>query len=139
MVVIFAGYPKEMKEFLERNPGLKSRIAYHVEFENYNPQQLLEIANLIAGEKGIRLSEEAQNYIIPIFESAVKAEDFGNGRFARNLVEQAILNQAVRLSKRDYSTVTSDELTTLTAEDFTNLAVDTVSEISQPKAKRIGF
>ena len=59
VVVIFAGYPDKMESFLQKNPGLRSRIAFHVPFDDYSTEELCGIAHLIAKGKGLNLSEGA--------------------------------------------------------------------------------
>ena len=87
-IVIFAGYPDKMEEFLNKNPGLRSRIAFHVPFDDYNSEELCEIAQLIAGEKGFKIEEGAIEKLANCFEIASKRSDFGNGRYARNIIEK---------------------------------------------------
>ena len=118
VVVIFAGYTKEMESFLSRNPGLRSRIAFHISFDDYTTRQLCDIAGLIAKEKGLRIDSDAKEVLAGIFEDARKEADFGNGRFARNIIERARMAQASRLVKMDYDKVTSEDIATLRAEDI---------------------
>ena len=90
MVVIFAGYPEKMGDFLQKNPGLRSRIAYHVPFADYSAEELCDIAELIAKEKGLRPDRQAKERMTAIMEVIVmqKQDDFGNGRFVRNMIEK---------------------------------------------------
>jgi len=118
MVVIFAGYPDKMAEFLKRNPGLCSRIAFHVPFPNYSPFELHSILELMCEKQKVRIGHGAKEMLYHIFEIAVKQQDFGNGRFVRNLLESAKLRQASRLVKTDCTKITDDELLTLLPEDF---------------------
>lgn len=118
MVVIFAGYSKEMETLLSRNPGLRSRIAYQVPFDDYSPEELCSITELLAGEKNLALGEGVKEKLFPIFEQAARQPDFGNGRFARNLLEKARMKQAGRLVKMEYGDVGETELRTLLPEDF---------------------
>ena len=118
IVVIFAGYPKEMEKFLARNPGLSSRIAYHIPFEDYSPEELYEIAELTAEKSGVTLSDDVREKLIPAFQKAVGQTDFGNGRYVRNLMEQARRKQSLRLLREDPDTLTRAQVTTLTAADF---------------------
>ena len=118
MVVIFAGDPKEMEAFLARNPGLRSRIAFHLPFEDYSARELYQIARLLAEEKGMSFAPQVEEKLIPIFQDALQTEGFGNGRFARNLVEQAQMKQADRLMRCDLDCLTKDAVTTLLPEDF---------------------
>ncbi len=118
MVVILAGYPDEMEELIERNPGLRSRIAFHVPFADYDEEELYGITKLIAEEKGLRLSSGVKKKLMPLFADARETEDFGNGRYVRNMVEKAQMRQASRLIRMDCEAVTDREIATLRAEDF---------------------
>lgn len=133
-VVIFAGYPDKMESFLNKNPGLRSRIAFHIPFDDYSASELCDIAGLIASEKNLKLSDEALRKLEYIFESARVKADFGNGRFARNIIEKAKMEQANRLMKMDLNTITDDDLKTITAED-----IDCPGNNSSDKKSRIGF
>lgn len=118
VVVIFAGYPDKMEEFLQKNPGLRSRIAFHVPFADYSTDELCEIAKLIGRGKGMCIAEDAIEKLKIIFDNAKSQSDFGNGRYVRNVFEQAKMNQATRLIELDFDTITDAELSTITAEDI---------------------
>lgn len=96
-VVIFAGYPDKMQGFLDRNPGLRSRIAYHINFKDYSIDELLQILELQAKENSLRLDPEAVSKAKNIIGQALSRKDFGNGRFVRNLMESARVNQVSRI------------------------------------------
>ena len=117
-IVIFAGYKKEMQEFLNRNPGLNSRVAFHIPFDDYSSEELLDITKLIAKQTGFSIEENAKAKLLKIFDEARKDESFGNGRYARNLVEKAKFHQADRLIKKDLQYLSDDDMTLLKAEDF---------------------
>ena len=117
-VVIFAGYKDEMESFLNRNPGLSSRIAFKIPFEDYSETELLDIIRLLAKEKDLVIDSEADEKLLDIFKTARRNANFGNGRFARNLLENAALRQASRISKEDADFVSDEEILTLRAEDF---------------------
>ena len=118
MVVIFAGYPDKMEGFLGKNPGLRSRIAFHIPFEDYNAEELCGIAELIAKDKGLTLSQDAVQKLGGIFKDAGTNDDFGNGRFARNIIEKAKMAQANRLLGMDFESVTDRDIVTICAEDI---------------------
>ena len=136
VIVIFAGYPEKMKKFLERNEGLRSRIAFHVDFPNYNANELLQILQLMAKNKGFELNPEIENHCKEIFAKVCNKEDFGNGRFVRNLLEQALLKQSQRIvTENEGKEIGRDALLQLKVEDF---AVNVVSQYTDNK-KAIGF
>ena len=118
LVVIFAGYPDEMEKFLDKNPGLRSRIAFHVPFADYSAEELSDIAKLIGKQKGIVFSDDALEKLRAVFEAARLQPDFGNGRYARNAVEQAKMNMASRLLTTDLAAVTKETLTTIEEADI---------------------
>ena len=99
LIVILAGYTKEMKDFLEANSGLKSRFANIIEFWDYTGEELMLIAKSIAKGKDYVIAEDALRPLQDYFTLIQSRNDpnSGNGRLARNLVEDAILNQSKRL------------------------------------------
>ncbi len=117
-IVIFAGYPDEMEDFLSRNPGLRSRIAFHVHFPDYNEDELMDILKLTIKNRSMLLSAEAEESARSIISGAAKTSDFGNGRFIRNLTEKAVMQMSQRLAYKNYDTLTDSELVTLQPEDF---------------------
>jgi SpoVK/Ycf46/Vps4 family AAA+-type ATPase len=133
VVVIFAGYPDKMEGFLEKNPGMRSRIAFHVPFADYSSTELCQIAEMLSKKNGMKLEKEALDKLEGVFEAARSNTDFGNGRYVRNIFEQAKMNQASRLLEKDFDDITSDEITTITAEDIV------IPEVKKGEMRRIGF
>ncbi len=118
-VVIFAGYTDRMEEFLSKNPGLRSRVPYRIRFEDYSVGELVEIAGLEAGNKGYTIDGEAIEKIKRICSSAINSDEFGNGRFCRNMIERAEVKHAARIMKAAEKRKPSKKaVTTLTADDF---------------------
>lgn len=115
LVVILAGYEKEMGEFLKSNSGLKSRFPNVVNFEDYTPAEMYEISLITAKSKGYRIDEECEEGLLKLFEkSQIKGKnDSGNGRLVRNVVEAAILQQSKRIAKDN-----DTDLELLTSADF---------------------
>lgn len=98
-VVIVAGYPTEMEEFLNSNPGLKSRFNKFFEFKDYDALNLQSILEKMCEEGGYQLTEEANAYAASLFQFLVskKTKNFGNGRVVRNIFEKIISYQANRV------------------------------------------
>lgn len=117
-VVIFAGYPDKMEGFLNKNPGLRSRIAFHIPFEDYNPQELCDIAALIAKEKGFSLSSDALQKLKNVFGTVCMQSDFGNGRYARNVIEKAKMAQANRIVQMNFDKITDEDIFTICDTDI---------------------
>ena len=99
LVVILAGYTKEMQLFLSANSGLASRFPNQIEFPDYTGEELYRITLSIAKSKGYNLDESCRDVLIQWYDEqqAADAATNGNGRMARNVLEKAILNQARRL------------------------------------------
>ncbi|MDF2679051.1 MAG: family ATPase [Brevibacillus sp.] len=118
-VCIIAGYNEEMDSFLELNPGLPSRFPIHIKFADYEVEELLDIANLMAKNKEYDLSKEALEKLRRRLSAVVGnpfQENFSNARYVRNSIEKAIRVQAVRLLK--IYEPTREDLVTLKSEDF---------------------
>ena len=133
VVVIFAGYPDKMESFLQKNPGLRSRIAFHVPFADYDSAELCRIADMISKKNGMKIEKEALDKLGKAFDIAKSEGDFGNGRYVRNVFEQAKMNQASRLLEKDFDSITTDEVLTITADDIV------IPEMKKCEKRRIGF
>ena len=119
VIVIFAGYPDKMKYFLDHNEGLRSRIAFHIDFPDYTADELTDIFKLMAKKRGYNITDDVVEHCRKIFKRVAKKKNFGNGRFVRNLLEQAWLKQAQRIVKENEGgTVTKDDLISFKVEDF---------------------
>ena len=99
LAIIVAGYPDEMKRFLDSNNGLKSRFKHHYEFRDFIPQELNAIAEYAAEQQGVTLNIEARARLEEVIVKAYRARDktFGNARFIHDLVEKAKIRMALRL------------------------------------------
>ncbi|RBM17253.1 ATPase [Prauserella sp. PE36] len=117
VAVIVAGYTGEMREFLDANPGLASRFAKNIEFENYSPEQLVRISARIAGGDDYRLTEDLDSALLEWFAHVERDDNFGNAREARKLLERMRKSQSTRLRALGRRP-TRDDLLTLTLDDL---------------------
>lgn len=99
LIVVVAGYTEKMQEFLDSNPGLRSRFSKHLHFDDYDPQQLTCIFQAFCRKADFQLSPAAEKELAGIFEilSINRNETFGNARLARNLFETTVNKQANRI------------------------------------------
>lgn len=115
MIVILAGYPKEMEDLFAMNAGMRDRVRYVVEFPNYTREQLLEIFLRIS-RKHFKISEDytehAEQFFSSLPEKYITSRSFGNARFARNLYENAWAHAIRNIGNESTSDIV------LTAEDF---------------------
>ena len=135
VIVIFAGYSEPMKHFLARNPGMESRIAFHVEFEDYSTDELCGITRLMLSNKQMTITDAAMEKLKNIYDIARADSSFGNGRFVRKMLEEAEMNLAERVSQLNESEITEILITTIEERDIPDAPV----EKKQPERKRIGF
>ncbi|NHC41060.1 AAA family ATPase [Bacillus sp. MM2020_1] len=116
LVVVIAGYTKEMETFLKANPGLKSRFPYITEFPDYSSEEMLEILLVMAEAKDFTIDPAISGELLTLFDQKQISgrNDSGNGRLVRNLLEEAIRKQAVRLNKEE----NHKDFKLLIAQDF---------------------
>ena len=116
LVVIFAGYNKEMDAFLKSNSGIVSRIGYTMQFNDYSLEELIEILKSMFKKSGFFIDEGAIEAATKVIEEYRHSEGFGNARFVRNLYEKAIIKHATNTanvkSKKALKTITAEDITT---------------------------
>jgi probable Rubsico expression protein CbbX len=117
LVVIFAGYADRMNQFFASNPGLGSRVAHHIDFPDYDVDELVAIADLMVARDGYVLSEPTRPVLREYLERRIRQPRFANARSVRNALDRARLRQANRLVAQS-GTVGRDELMTLEAPDL---------------------
>jgi AAA+ superfamily predicted ATPase len=140
LVVIVAGYPRLMHEFLDSNPGLRSRFARELVFPDYSNDELVAITRRFVADNEYRLADGAEAELRRIFERAPRGEGFGNARYARTIFEQALNAQALRLagvSGAPLGRLDAGALTSLTADDFATAAgaLAESAEVSPPRRR----
>lgn len=118
LIVIVAGYSDLMKDFINSNPGLKSRFSKFIHFEDYTPEEQLSIMEKMCGEQEYNMTDKAKEYVLAQFRDNCqrKDENFANARDVRNYLEYAITRQATRLI--EVANPTREQLLTLEQEDF---------------------
>lgn len=123
LVLVLAGYTKEMSDFIDTNPGFKSRFNRYISFPDYTPDELFEIFESSCKKLDYRLTQDAKAKLKSVFENAYSTRDksFGNGRFVRNVFEKALEQQANRIAKE--SNLTKEILTTIKVEDIAEIGV----------------
>jgi probable Rubsico expression protein CbbX len=118
LVVVLAGYKDKMDRFFQSNPGMRSRIAHHVDFPDYRPEELLAIAELLLADQNYRFSPTAREAFTRYLKLRMTLEHFANARSVRNALDRARLRQANRLFGRRTGPITREDLMTLDAEDI---------------------
>ena len=116
LVVIFAGYTKEMQDFLNSNSGITSRIGYTLEFDDYTTDELIEIFKGFMTKAGFIVEDEAIDYLREIIEENRDMKNFGNARFVRNIYEKTVVRHASNVKdkkqKKILKTITKNDINT---------------------------
>jgi len=117
LVVILAGYKDRMDEFFASNPGMASRVVHHIDFPDYTPEQLMEIAQRMVERQDYRLSPAAEQAFREYLERRMQRPRFAHGRSTRNAIDRARLRHASRLFNSG-KPLGHDELMTIEADDI---------------------
>lgn len=121
LAVIVAGYPEEMKRFLESNPGLRSRFKHKYEFRDFLPQELNVIAQYSCDKKDVELTPSAEEYLQDMIIKAYRDRNrtFGNARYVDDLIEKSKINMALRIMqlKEQKLKISKDQLRIIQLED----------------------
>jgi len=131
LVVILAGYADRMARFFECNPGFSSRIAHHIDFPDYEPGELMQIAGLMLERMGYRFDAEAHAVFERYLEARMKQPHFANARSVRNALDRARLRHASRLFGH-IAGADRDTLSTIRAEDILASRVLQTAEAAMP-------
>ncbi|NNF95330.1 MAG: AAA family ATPase, partial [Halobacteria archaeon] len=118
LVVILAGYKDKMDRFFHSNPGMRSRIAHHIDFPDYHPDELLAIAKLMLAEQNYQFSDKGEKTFANYIARRMTMEHFANARSVRNALDRARLRQANRLFANSGKKLTKHDLMTIEAEDI---------------------
>jgi probable Rubsico expression protein CbbX len=121
LVVILAGYKDRMDTFFQSNPGMSSRIAHHIDFPDYNENELTQIAGKMVGSMNYQLDADAEKAMQEYIHLRKQQPHFANARSIRNALDRARLRQANRIfqqAMQGSATVTAEELSTISADDL---------------------
>ncbi|MFI5221108.1 MAG: AAA family ATPase, partial [Bacteroidia bacterium] len=124
LAIIVAGYPEEMRNFLESNPGLKSRFNMYYDFPDYTPQDLMRIAEYSAEKRSILFSPDAKDFLYKKLVDSYRDRDksFGNARYVNSLIDESKMNMGLRLMQNtNPNELNKEELSTINAEDITKI------------------
>ncbi len=126
-IVIAAGYTEEMKKFIESNPGIQSRFTKTILFEDFNPDNLIEVTERIIEKEGLKLSREIKKQLHKYYTEIYRNRDknFGNARVVRNIVENAKQKRLIRLADLPPEERSKEENHFLKIEDFDILVKET--------------
>jgi SpoVK/Ycf46/Vps4 family AAA+-type ATPase len=118
LIVIVAGYPDKMEEFLDSNPGLQSRFNKYINFDDYSPEELMDIFRGMCKKNGYKPTEDAEEKVKQMLEflHETRSDSFANARTVRNLFEKLLTIQADRLAEKE--SVSDEELSLITEEDL---------------------
>ena len=122
LMVIVAGYPEPMDKFIASNDGLKSRLKTRIDFEDYSPEEMLEIFKKTVSSSGMILASGVERMALAYFGIKSKEQGFGNARGVRNTFEDLKEKQGSRVSALDFSTLSDQDLQTISKEDFEALS-----------------
>jgi len=118
LVVIFAGYKDRMDNFYESNPGLSSRVANHVDFPDYTPEELIQIARMILAEQQYRMTDDAEAALLDYIEKRSKLPLFANARTISNAIDTARMRHANRMFNSGGAILTKSDLVTIQVDDI---------------------
>jgi len=118
LVVIFAGYKDRMDSFYESNPGLSSRVANHIDFPDYTPDELIQIGRLILDEQQYRMTAEAEGVLLEYVSKRKDLPLFANARTMANAIDTARMRHANRMFNSCDKILTKADLVTIEAEDI---------------------
>ena len=118
LVVILAGYKSKMDRFFQSNPGMRSRIAHHIDFPDYTEEELFAIAKLMLAQMNYRFSPEAEEVFREYIRRRMRMPHFANARSIRNALDRARLRQANRLFANRKAKLSREDLVTLQPEDI---------------------
>jgi probable Rubsico expression protein CbbX len=129
LVVIFAGYKERMDSFYESNPGLSSRVANHIDFPDYTPEELIHIGRMILEEQQYKMTSDAETALLEYISRRSQMPLFANARTISNAIDTARMRHANRMFNSGDKVLTKSDLVTIELEDITESSL--FSELAQ--------
>ncbi len=121
IAIMAAGYPQEMETFINSNPGMKSRFAHYFRFEDYLPEELLQIAEVACRKRGVNMSADARSYLEEMLIEEFRNRDrtFGNARLVYAIIDEAKMNLGLRLMNHpEVKDLSNEQMSTIEADDM---------------------
>ena len=118
LVVIFAGYKDKMDNFYESNPGLSSRVANHIDFPDFTPDELIQIGRLMLEDQQYRMTAEAEEVFLEYLKKRIELPLFANARTITNALDSARMRHANRMFSSGDKILTKADLVTIEADDL---------------------
>ena len=118
LVVIFAGYKDKMDLFYESNPGLSSRVANHIDFPDFTPDELIQIGRLMLEDQQYRMTAEAEEVFLEYLKKRIELPLFANARTITNALDSARMRHANRMFSSGDKILTKADLVTIEADDI---------------------
>jgi len=118
LVVIFAGYKDKMDLFYESNPGLSSRVANHIDFPDFTPDELIQIGRLMLEDQQYRMTAEAEEVFLEYLKKRIELPLFANARTITNALDAARMRHANRMFSSGEKILTKSDLVTIEADDI---------------------
>jgi len=130
IAIMVAGYPEEMQRFVDSNPGLRSRFNYYFHFDDYLPEELMQIVDFASTKRNVTIAEDAKKYAFEMIVEAYRNRDktFGNARYANAIVDEGKMNLGLRL-------MSAPNLKDLTNEQLSHIELADIEKIFHSKQK----
>jgi len=132
LIIVFSGYEKEMKDFINMNPGLKSRIGKSFIFEDYSTDELVEILIKFVNDNKLKITDDAIDKFRKLCEKSMKLKNFGNARWVRNSFDNILL-------KHSTNTKDSDDETTLITITENDIDIEEINKAQSSQKSKLGF
>ena len=132
LIIVFSGYEKEMKDFINVNPGLKSRIGKSFVFEDYTIEELTYILVKFVNDNKLKITNKALDKFKELVKMSMKTKNFGNARWVRNCFDKILLKHSTNTKNSD----NTEELITITEND---IDIEEIKKSQSTTKSKLGF